>query len=323
MLMAVCHTKEAGWTRVEDLEQLSDLRAEAGNVLWAETDIANLTKQDIETVAEEFGLHTLAVEDAINTRQRPKLDVYENHLFVVFHQLDEDEDRQFDARQVACFVGERYVLTLHEGASRSLDETKARLADLKEPLESPALVVYTLIDTIVDDYQEKADALEGEIEELEEIVLETPRAPVQRQLYSVKQRLARLRRYVVPGERLLGWVLEPTHGWAFSPRTTELFRDVHDHLLRMVDEIRNVDELSDAVLDLVRTEQNNALSDINKKLSAWAAIFAVGTLIAGIYGMNFALIPKDQSLFGFWFAVGLMAFSSVALYFYFKRKGWL
>jgi magnesium transporter len=321
--MAVCHTKEKGWTQVDDLDRLSDLRSEPGNVLWAETDIANLTKEDIAKISEEFGLHHLAVEDAVNTRQRPKLDVYENHLFFVFHQIDEDESRQFDARQVACFVGDRFVLTLHEGAKRSLDETKARLERLKEPLESPAFVVHTLIDTIVDDYQQKADALEEEIEELEEIVLETPRARVQNQLYSVKQRLSRLRRYVVPGERLIGWVLDPTHGWSFSPRTIELFRDVHDHLLRIVDEIRNVDELSDAVLDLVRMEQNNALSDINKKLSAWAAIFAVGTLIAGIYGMNFELVPKDQTIAGFWFAVGLMVLSSVTLYFFFRRKGWL
>jgi magnesium transporter len=323
MLMAVCHTKEAGWTRVENLDRLSDLRAESGNVLWAETDIANLTKEDIEKIAQEFGLHALAVEDAVNTRQRPKLDIYKNHLFIVFHQIDEDESRQFDARQVACFIGDRFVLTLHEGATRSLDETKARLADSKEPLESPAFVVYTLIDTIVDDYQEKADALEDEIEELEEIVLETPGVPVQTQLYSVKQRLARLRRYAIPGERLLSWVLEPTEGWNFSARTTELFRDVHDHLLRIGDEIRNVEELSNAVLDLVRTEQSRALSDINKKLSAWAAIFAVGTLIAGIYGMNFALVPEDQTLFGFWFAVGLMVVSSVTLYVFFKGRGWL
>ena len=258
----------------------------------------------------------------MNTRQRPKLERYPTHLFVVFHQLD-DEDGQFEARQIACFVGDRFVLTLHEGAARSLDQAKARLERYEDPIENPALLVYTLLDTVVDDYQAKADALESEIETLEEIVLETPRAPVQRQLYSLKQRVARLRRYVLPGERVLDWVDAPAGQQPFSGKTIALFRDIHDHLVRMREQVRSVDDLSQAVLDLTRAEQADALSEVSKKLSAWAAIFAIETLIAGIYGMNFQLIPNENSIEGFYFAIAMMVVAGVGVYAYFKRRDWI
>jgi magnesium transporter len=319
--MAVCHSSKTGWTEVKELATLSDLRAQAGNVLWAEADVSTLTEEDTETIAEEFGLHPLAVEDAVNTRQRPKLESYEGHLFLVFHQLDEIEG-QFEARQIACFIGERYVLVLHDHADRVLEAAKKRFSQGEKRLDSAAFLVYTMLDVVVDDYQAKADRLEDEMEGLEEIVLVTPTAPVQRQLYSTKQRIARLRRYVVPVTRLLDWTLDPAHR-TFSDDSRDLFRDIQDHVLRMTDQIRNIDELSDAVLDLVRSEQANALNDVNKRLAAWAAIFGVGTFIAGVYGMNFRLVPRDQTLYGFWFAIALMFVCSAGLYAYFKRRGWL
>jgi magnesium transporter len=320
--MAVCHTSEGGWTRVDDLQSLSDLRASAGHVLWAEADVTTLDEEDIRLIAEEFDLHELAVEDAIHTRQRPKYETYDGHLFAVFHELVE-EDRQFEARQIACFIGERYVLVLHEGAQRVLEMAKERFRRDDRTMDSPSYLVYTMLDSVVDDYQNKADAVEAEVEELEEVVLAAPDAQVQRQIYSIKQRLARLRRYVLPGERLLNRVLDPAHEQQFSEETRRLFTDVHDHLLRMTDQVRNSDDLAAAMLDLVRGEQGNALNEVNKRLAAWAAIFGAGTLIAGIYGMNFALVPEDQTLFGFWFAVGLMVLTSLLLYFNFKRRDWL
>lgn len=321
MLMAVCHSEE-GWSRVEDLATLSELRSRTGNVLWAEADVSDLEEGEIGLIAAEFDLHELAVEDAIHTRQRPKFESYEGHLFAVFHELFESNG-QFEAKQIACFIGDRYVLVLHEGAQRTLETAKERFRGDERPLDSPSFLVYTMLDTVVDEYQVKADGVEAEVEELEELVLETPEVQVQRQLYSIKQRLARLRRYVYPGARLLDRVLDPVHEKPFSTETRQLFGDVHDHLLRITDQIKNSDELADAVLDLVRNEQAIALNEVNKKLAAWAAIFGAGTLIAGVYGMNFALVPRDQTLFGFWFALGLMVFVSIGLYSFFKRRGWL
>lgn len=321
MLMAVCHTSEGGWTRVQDLKSLSDLKASAGHVLWAEADVTTLDEDEIRLIAEEFDLHELAVEDAVHTRQRPKFETYEGHLFAVFHELME-EDGQFEARQIACFIGERYVLVLHEGAQRILEIAKERFRSAERTLDSPAYLVYTMLDAVVDDYQLKADGVESEVEELEELVLTAPDIPVQRQLYSIKQRVARLRRYVLPGERLLSRVLDPAHEQPFSEETRRLFTDVHDHLLRMTDQVRNADDLTDAMLDLVRSEQANALNEVNKKLAAWAAIFGAGTLIAGIYGMNFDRMPELDWPLGYPFALGLMAVAMVVAIAWFRRNDW-
>ena len=322
MLMAICRSDEKGWERVDDLSTVSDLREAGDALVWAECDVGGLSTGDIGTIAEEFELSPLAVEDSVNLRQRPKIETYATHLFVVFHQLDEIQG-QLEAIQIACFVGDRYVLTVHGGATRTLDEAKRRWQEAQLDHRDPVHLLHTLLDVVVDDYQAIADRLEEEMEELEELVLEVPEVPIQRQLYSLKQRLSRLRRYVLPGARLLDWVVDPDSSKPFKPETAELFRDIHDHLLRITDEVRNVDELAQAVLDLTRAEQADTLNEVNKKLSAWAAIFAVGTLIAGIYGMNFRLVPRDQTLLGFWFAVGLMAALGVGLYVYFKRRKWM
>lgn len=322
VLLAVCHSAQEGWSDVEDLGKLSELRAQEGNLLWAEADVSQLSAEDIATIAEEFELHPLAVEDAVHTRQRPKLDVYDTHLFAVLQELDE-QDRQLEAVQIACFIGERYVLTIHAGAERTLAEAKRRWSQIRPNRQHPSFLLHTLIDVVVDDYQEIADRLEDEMEGLEEIVLATPDAPIQRQLYELKQRVARLRRYVLPGARLLDWIVDPDTKKPFSEQTADLFRDVHDHITRIGEQVRNVDDLTQAILDLTRAEHAQALNETSKKLSAWAAIFAVGTLIAGIYGMNFQLIPDEQSLTGFLFAIGLTLICSVALYINFKKRDWL
>jgi magnesium transporter len=322
VLKAICHSAESGWVTVSDLDRVSDLRAEKGNVLWAEAPVAHLTEEDVALIAEEFGLHPLAVEDAVHTRQRPKFEEYENHLFLVMHQLDELND-QLEATQIACFVGPRYVLLLHAGADRTLQEAKRRWKDDEARVTHAADLVHTLVDVVVDDYQVHADRLENETEEIEEIVLNQPHARIDHQLYSLKQQLARLRRYVTPAGRLLDSVLSPNTEKGLSPETAALFNDVHDHLLRIADEIRNVDDLVQAVLDLSRGEQSRALNEVTKQLSGWAAIFAVATLIAGVYGMNFTLIPWGGQVEGFWFAIALMGLLAVTLYLFFKKRNWL
>ena len=323
MLMAICHSPQAGWTKVQDLDQLSDLRAQSGNVLWAEADVADLTDEDVTLIAEEFGLHLLAVEDAVSTRQRPKIESYEGHEFIVFHQLDE-VDGQLEALQIACFVGDRYVLTIHNGADRTIEAAKNRWRASESDLpERPASLLHTLFDVVVDEYQVIADRLEQGIEDLEELALESPGAPLQRQLYTMKQHLSRMRRYVLPATRLLEWAVTTRRGADLSDETRALFRDVHDHLIRIAEQVSNIDDLSQAVLDLTRSEQSKVLNEVSRRLSAWAAIFAVLTLIAGVYGMNFELVPEDQTLFGFWFAVGLMVVSGGGLFLYFRSRKWL
>ena len=323
MALARCHSSETGWTEIDDFTKISDLRVESGNLIWVEVDVKTLDDDDIALIAEEFDLPPNVVEDSINIRQRPKLETYDSVLFVVIHQLDEIED-QLEASQIAAFIGNRFVLIIHAGADRTLKKAKDLWAGDQQLIEGPANLLHTLADIVVDDYQEHSDRLEDEMEDLEEIALHAPNAPIGKQLYGVKQQIARLRRYVLPAARLLDWALDPDpHGRPFNEQQAMLFRDIHDHLMRVSDQIKNIDDISQAVIDFTGTEHDKALNETTRKLTAWAAIFAVGTLIAGVYGMNFELVPKDQTIEGFWFAVGLMVVSSVCLYIYFRRKKWL
>ena len=323
MLLAVCHSSETGWNEVQDLSRLSDLRAERGKLLWAEADIANLTPEDVETIAEEFELHQLAVEDAVHLRQRPKIDIYNNHSFLVVHQLNE-ENGQLEAAQIACFIGERYVLTLHEGAQKTLEEAKRRWREEEAEFGSgPAVLTHTLLDVVVDDYQRIVDELEGEVEDLEDIVLSAPLSPVQHQLYSVKQRTSRLRRYVTPLQRVIDNLTSPLNEHRIPPEVHPLFRDVQDHVLRITDQVRNIEDLDEAAIELKRSAEAEVLSDATKRLSGWAAIIAVPTLITGVYGMNLGLWPTVGSRWGFLVVLGVMLLVCSFLYVYFKKKDWI
>ena len=326
MLTAIYHTPEGGWQEVTDLSIISNLCEKSGARVWAEADISTLTASDILTIAEEFGLHELAVEDAIEAKERPKLEEYEKHLFVVAHEL-QTHDGQLEPVQIACFIGTRYVLALHAGAERTMTETKARLQATKGDVwGGSAYLMHTLLDTLVDDYQHIADSLEQEVEQLEEELLANPRSPAQMHLYTVKQREARFRRYVLPAARMLSAVVqEGSIGASIALVDTHFgayFRDVHDHTLRIADQIRNVEDLSDALIDLVRVEAANAQNEVTKRLTGWAAIIAIPTFIASVYGMNFRLVPNHEVI-GFWFALSLMAVTATILYVFFKRRGWI
>ena len=328
MLTAIHFTPEAGWQDIGDLSTISSMCDRSGARVWADEAVSDLTDRDLATIAEEFDLHELAVEDARHAKQRPKLEQYDNHLFVVVHELQR-RNGQLEPAQIACFVGTRYVLALHAGAAKTIEEARARLRSTTDDVwGGSAFLMHTLLDTIVDDYQRIADELEEEIESLEEEILADPRTPAQTRLYTVKQRLARFRRYVFPVSRMLAGVIDQT-SFSVSVTTTDsnefgtYFRDIHDHTLRITDQIRNVEDLANALIDLVRVEATNAQNEVTKRLTGWAAIIAVPTFIASVYGMNFQLVPTDGRIFGFWFALGLMGTTALSLYAFFKRRGWI
>lgn len=320
MLIAICSGK-GEWAEVRDLSTLSDLRSEPGNLVWVEADISDVTKEDVSVLAEEFDLHPLAVEDALHARQRTKIEAYEHHLFAVLHQLDEIRGR-LEAHQIACFMGERYLITLHSGAGRIIGATRSRWASVDERgSKGSADLFHALLDEVVDEYEQITTDLEDQAEAIEDRVLEDPKAPVDHELYTLKQQVARLRRYALPIDSGIDWII---HNQGLFPQETEhLFRDVDDHVKRIADQVRTIDSISNGMLDLTKAEQSATLNEVTKKLSAWAAIFAVGTLIAGIYGMNFELIPRQNSLFGFWFAIIAIALSSVILYLFLRKRKWL
>lgn len=323
MLTALRYAEGSGWSPMTDVSEISDVIARPDGLVWAYADASDLSSADIARIAEEFGLHPLAVEDAVHPRQRPKYEAYETHMFAVMHQLDEVEG-QFEASQIACFIGQRWVITLHHAAKRTIEEALTRLRRArKAPEQGPSVVMHALLDSIVDDYDDKAGGLEEEIEILEETALADPAAGLQDRLYSVKQRVSRLRRYSLPGERVLAQVVSPGRLGMTTERTAAHFRDVHDHLLRIIDLIHNVEDLANAVIDLQRSHQADALNQVIKRLTGWAAIIAVPTFIASVYGMNFDLVPSEGARASFYGVVAAMAVIGVGLYWLFKRRDWI
>ncbi|MPZ68722.1 MAG: hypothetical protein GEU71_04245 [Actinobacteria bacterium] len=319
--MLAMYQRDGHWNTVTDIDSLSDLCLDHNNLVWAEVDTNDIPDGLLPKLAEEFSLHELAVEDAVHARQRPKLERYPNHLFVVFQQLNEEDD-QLEASQIACFIGDRWIFALHSGADRSLAEARRRWnEDEMEVTDGALSLLHTLLDVVVDDYQGVADRLEATTEDLEEIALATFNAPIQRQVYQVKQHLARLRRYALPASRVLDPLLD--HVETASDETRHYFRDISDHLSRISEQVRQLDDLIQAVLDLVRGEQSNALNEVTKKLTSWAAIIAVPTFIASVYGMNLHLLPDGPDIINFYFVLGMMGGAAGWLYFVFKKKHWL
>ena len=297
-----------------------DLRAGAE---WVMLDATELAPEELRSVLESHGVHQLAAEDAVNPRQRPKIERYENHLFLVLHELEEQHG-QLEATQLAAIITDHYVLVVHHGADRMVQSLRARVD--RDPDLPP---LYLILDATVDEYEFIANSLEEEVERLEEEALQASgRGRVeqevdQAELYTVKQRVARLRRYAQPVERVMAAITGGEAGRSLDETTRHLFQDVHDHTIRINAQIRNIDDLSGAVIDLIRSEQGATLNIINRKLTAWAAIFAAWTVISGIYGMNLDLEPEEQTVFGFGFVIGLMALTGLVLYVIFKRRRWL
>jgi magnesium transporter len=338
-MRAICTDGTGGWTDTTDLGAAAKTCQDEGRFTWLEVDLDS-ARGEAHHVAERFGLDPLAVEDALSTRQRPKLETYEHHRFLVLFQLDEVAD-QLEDRQVAVFAGDSYVLLLHDGAERMVDEARGRLQKVDAADLDVERALHALLDSVVDDYERTSGRLDIDIEDLEAQALRASRRdarepaegakdlPSQSMLYAVKQQVSTLRRYALP----LAGVVELLQAeeearrqrMGDDDRTDLLFRDVHDHVIRLGAQVRNIDDLATAVVDLTRSLQGDMLNEVNKKLSAWAAIIAIPTLIASVYGTNYKLWPPpgDSRSWGFAGVVLIMAASGATLWLFFKRKRWI
>ena len=278
---------------------------------------------ELDQMSEEFGLHELAVEDASNGHQRPKIEEYGDSLFAVVHTV-ELVDGELNVGELDVFVGENYVLSVRNRSQQGFLGVRARCEREPDLLrQGPAFVLYALMDAVVDRYFPVADALEQELETIEEKIFDkgTERANIQR-LYELKRKVLILKHAVAPLMEATG-KLYGGRVPALCSNTQEYFRDVYDHLYRIntsIDTIR--DTISTAIqvnLSMVAIDE----SEVNKRLAAWAAIFAVATAFAGIWGMNFKTMPELQWEYGYPAAIGIMVTVCSYLYYRFRKSGWL
>ncbi|HRA87670.1 MAG TPA: magnesium/cobalt transporter CorA [Planctomycetaceae bacterium] len=283
-------------------------------------------EQLLAHIQEAFGLHELAIEDANNAHQRPKLEIYDDSMFVVLRtaRLSDEGEHRIEFGETHVFLGPRYVVTVRHGSLQSHVGLRARCEALPQMLaKGEGFVLHALIDFIVDQYFPITDALEQELDELEEQIFSGKFVrSVTARIYHLRRDLLSLKQAVTPLIEVSARLSRMTSN-LIPPDTRPYFQDVHDHVIRIADLIESLQQLShiafEANLALISVSQN----DDTKRLAAWAAILAVPTLIAGLYGMNFTFMPEKDWLYGYPASILLMFSLCGFLYRWFRKVGWL
>ena len=282
------------------------------------------TAEEFESVAREFALHPLAVEDAVKAHQRPKLETYGDTVFLVVKTAGyRDRDEIVDIGQLMLFIGERFVVSVRHGSNAALPEVRKVLeADPERLRQGPAVVLHAVLDRIVDDYESVLASLDTDVDEIEDEVFGSQRGNSAQRIYLVRRELSEFRRAVEP----LATVLQRLSDGKLSmvdDSTQPYFRDVHDHLLRTAEHIDHLSGLLGSALDANLAKVSIQQNSDQRKISAWAAIGLVPTVTGAIYGMNFEHMPELDWRFGYPLVMTLTAIVCLTLYRAFKRSNWL
>jgi magnesium transporter len=315
----------SGALEVEDfpIADVSEYLDEPDTVVWV--DFCGPSKEELHEVAGELGLHELAVEDALGPHQRPKIDHYESHLFLSCHAVSVNAaDSGLDVSEIDAFIGDRWLVTVRKDDGYSMEPVLARW-DRSPDLATygVSFLLYGLLDVVIDGYFDTVQAFDDFYDTISEgIFADEPLDPSdQRNWFAMRRALVKFHRLVVPMREVVSGLMRREHS-AVAEQLYPYYQDIYDHILR-------VSESTDSLRDLVSTivETNLSLRDyrqnqVMKKVTSWAAIIAVPTLITGYYGMNVPYPGYNQTS-GVVVSAALVIFCSLALYLTFKRRDWL
>jgi magnesium transporter len=308
-----------------EIDELDIMRAKAvepGDFVWV--GLYKPSEDELANVAKSFGLHHLAVEDAVQAHQRPKLEHYDENLFLVLKTLwYVDEQDAVETGEISMFLGDDFVVTVRHGQGSQLQSARSFLESQERVLtHGPSAVVYAVCDTVVDGYVAVVDELQIDVDEVEASVFSPARTNDAVRMYTLKREIAEVRRAVMP-------LREPMRRFAearvagVEKESAPFFRDVYDHLNQTTDVIESLDGLLSTAFDAHLARISVQQNDDMRKISAAIGLIAVPTLIAGVYGMNFNDMPELGWAFGYPFALLLMVLSMGALWVFFKKSGWL
>jgi magnesium transporter len=279
---------------------------------------------EFDSVRREFNLHELAVEDAVHAHQRPKLELYGDTLFIVLkpaRYVDPEEVVQIG--EIMLFVNEAFVISVRHGEASALREVRERLDRHPELVSAgTGAVLYTIVDKVVDDYEPVAEGVAVDIQQIEQQVFSDERANPAERIYKMEREVLEFHRAVAPLTAPIDR-LARGHFEVIDPELRTYFRDVHDHLLRVSQQIGGFRELLSSALHANLTQVSVRQNEDMRKITAWVAILAVPTAVSAIYGMNFRHMPELGWTFGYPLVLGLMFVACVFLYTRFKRAGWL
>jgi len=282
------------------------------------------TEEEFASVAREFRLHELAVEDAIKAHQRPKIETYDDTLLVVLKTAHYHDDTEtVEIGEILMFVGDGFIVTVRHGRASELHDVRLETEKRPDLLScGPGAVLHAIVDRVVDDYEPVLEGIEDDIEELEQDVFSPSRTNPTERIYKLKREVLEMHRatapLVDPLDKLAGGHYEIVH-----EDIHEYFRDVYDHVLRANETVEGFREMLNGILDANAAQVGVRQNDDMRKISAWVAIAAVPTAIAGVYGMNFEHMPELHWRFGYPAAIALMALICFGLWRQFKRAGWL
>ena len=305
-----------------DLEHAYDVRHEPGKFVWI--GLYEPTEEEFASLRREFNLHELAVEDAIHAHQRPKLEVYEHMVFLVLKTARYvDPTEVIELGELLVFLGDDYIITVRHGEASSLTPVRESLEDDPEHLRrGPGAVLHAILDRVVDDYAPAIQGLETDIDEVEDELFSGQRTNPAERIYRLQREVLQFRKatapLVEPMERLAEGRYSQIH-----PEIREYFRDVNDHLIRTRDQLDAMRDLLAGSLQANLAQVAVRQNDDVRRISAWVAIIAVPTAIAGIYGMNFEHMPELRWELGYPGVVFVMLAICSMLYRYFRRSGWL
>jgi magnesium transporter len=314
-------------------DALAQARAEGDAFLWV--GLYEPTEEEFSHVSSEFSLHPLAVEDALTAHQRPKLEVYDDSLFLVLKPVGyEPESDTVTTGEVMVFIGDSFVVTVRHGEGSPLASVRRRLEAQPDVLMTgPTAVMYAVSDAVVDHYIEVAEELQTDLEELEaEVFAPNDSSGRRREDHTATTTAARIynfKRQVQEFRHASGPLASPMTRLASAnvpfvhDHSQPFFRDVNDHLAHANEQVESLDRLLSDILGAHLAQMGVRQNDDMRKISAWAAMAAVPTLVAGIYGMNFEHMPELTWTWGYPGAIALMLVAVLGLYRTFKRRGWL
>ena len=306
-------------------DELDELRRgdDPNAFLWI--GLKDPTDAEFDLVNDELKLHSLAVEDAVKGNQRPKVELYDNTLFVVLKTLRYiEETSDIETGEVMMFIGDKFVVTVRRGEANPLVGVRQRLESTPENLAHGEIaVLHAVMDSIVDNYLAIDAELQTDLEEIEEEVFSGVAGVDSTSIYRLKREVLEFRRAAIP----LAGPLQMLHDGSRSPLSNKeirlLLRDVADHLLRVIDHVESYDRLLTDILNAHRAQISVQQNSDMRRISAWVAIAAVPTMVAGIYGMNFDNMPELRWRYGYFLVLGVMALVCGSLYRAFRRSGWL
>jgi magnesium transporter len=306
-----------------ELDDVSEHLAVKNSVVWIDLTAPN--RDELQLLAKEMNLHVLAIEDALEVHQRPKLDQYADHLFLSAYYADfQGESAEVTIREIAAFITKNAIVTVHPDKDFDFAPiTKRWDASPDLAKYGVSFLLHGLLDYLVDGYFDAVQALDEQIEDLEGDLFETRanQASVQRRTFDLRKSLVKLRRVILPMREVINTLLRRDLN-LLSEEMGPYFQDVYDHVLRATEWTESLRDLISSILDANLAIQGNRLNVITKKVTGWAAIIAVPTAVTGFYGQNVPY-PGFGHLSGFYTSAAVIIVGAVLLYIVFRRKDWI